>query len=117
MGFKVRRTNTPKGDFTIIRNDFHRDPDLSSNAHRIGCVLLSHGPSYVMTTERLGASVGVSEKTAASALAELEASGYLVRPTKRTARAKAQVYIISDERMTDSEVTAARERLDSKQIA
>ena len=77
MSITVHRTNNPAHRYTMIANGFLRS-DLEPMAKVVGCYLLSHSESFVMTQERIAEAVGVSRPSVAKALRVLESAGYLV---------------------------------------
>jgi biotin operon repressor len=100
----VRRFNRPNTQFTQVSNDFMR-AKIKVSAFRVACYVLSHDDSYVMTHARIGAAIGMSADTVATALKELEKDGYLIRQDVRSKegyRAGTVLYI-SDVGFTDEE--------------
>ncbi|NKR50162.1 hypothetical protein GS545_13160 [Rhodococcus hoagii] len=113
MGFKTTRLNPPETAFTMIRRGFHRDSELSDAAHRVGCYLLTHTDTFVLTERRVAEHLARSNQTVRKALGDLEGRRYLVRPTNRRGRGAHHEYVLCDQALTDDEVCQIRARLDA----
>lgn len=70
--------------YTMIANDLFRRPDLSFNAKAIYGFMRSHREGWEITTKRIAATFGISERTVKRALKELADVGYIVREQSRS---------------------------------
>lgn len=78
----------PNDNFTMVPNDWLRNPDLSWKAKAIGAYIASHRSDYALTTEQIIAEGTASKHEVRAALRELQAAGYLHRDQTRAARGR-----------------------------
>ena len=70
------------GHFTIITNDFARNPDVTPRAARVFIYLMSNDEGWATSAARVASILGMGESTVGAALRDLEALGYLRRERK-----------------------------------
>lgn len=92
------RALRPGKNFAAISNEFLRltQDQLSLSAFRVACFMLSHNETYRTSQASIARLTGLSTRTVATALAELEQKGYLERVQNREGnRRAADDYVIS----------------------
>lgn len=80
----VRSKHSFDGSFTQIPNFWLRDPKLSLKAIGLLAQLMSHEPGWSVSVVSVARQNGVSRGAVSTAVAELEAAGYLIRTQKRS---------------------------------
>lgn len=88
----VLRGALPTDGFTIIPNAWLRDPALSARAKGLLCYMASHAEGYILTVAQMRREMKDGEDSIRSALAELEAAGYLTKERQREASGKLGAY-------------------------
>lgn len=75
----IRRGSIPADRFTIISNDWLRDPRISWKAKGLLAYIASHAPGHVLSTDQIIAEGDDGRDAVRAGLAELERAGYLTR--------------------------------------
>lgn len=70
------------GHFTMITNEFARDPEVTPRAARVFIYLMSNTDGWVTSAARVAKVLGMGESTVKAALRDLEGLGYLRRERK-----------------------------------
>lgn len=71
--------------FTMISNEFARNPKVTTRAARVYIYLMSHSEGWETNAERIAATLGMGRTTVKEALKDLEKLGYLQRHQERNA--------------------------------
>lgn len=88
----ILRGTLPTDSFTIISNAWLRDPALSARAKGLLCYMASHAEGYVLTVAQMRREMKDGEDSIRSALADLEAAGYLTKERQRDDAGKLGAY-------------------------
>jgi hypothetical protein len=88
----ILRGTLPTDGFTIVQNAWLRDPALSARAKGLLCYMASHAEGYVLTVAQMRREMKDGEDSIRSALAELEAAGYLTKERQRDGTGKLGAY-------------------------
>jgi hypothetical protein len=88
----ILRGALPTDGFTIIPNAWLRDPALSARAKGLLCYMVSHAEGYILTVGQMRREMKDGENSIRSALAELEAAGYLTKERQRDGSGKLGAY-------------------------
>lgn len=103
MTFRIRRGPIAADNFTIISNGLLRCNRLSLKARGLAAWLLSHRDDFELTLARIAQLTNTGVDSIRSAVAELEAEGFLVRERVRDdkGRLEGALYYITDQPLTD----------------
>lgn len=88
----ILRGSLPADGFTLIQNEWLRDPQLSAKAKGLLCYIASHAAGYQLTVEQMVREMSDSITAIRSGLAELEETGYLRRERSRDDAGRLGVY-------------------------
>ena len=75
----IRHGPAPEDHYSMVSNELARDPDITLQAKGLYLYLRSHREGWAMSTERIGEALGITRKTVAKYVQELEQAGYLLR--------------------------------------
>ena len=75
----IRHGPAPEDHYSLVSNELARDPGISLQAKGLYLYLRSHREGWSMSTERIGEALGITRKTVAKYVQELEHAGYLLR--------------------------------------
>ena len=106
-GGNARAIRRPNDRFTMLANDFVRDPEIRPGAFRVAVFVMSHDTTWQMSQGSIAKALRMDAGTVRKAFGELEALGYLrrVAQTSHTGR-QADLLVLSHERLTDDEWNA-----------
>jgi hypothetical protein len=107
-GAYLHDAEDPSDHFTIVPNDFLRDPGLTGLEKALGAYIKSHAPGYRLTVTQMVAEFAETTHAIRKALRSLESKGHL---TWRQARAEGGRYGQGDRRFrfkADSAATGSR---------
>ena len=79
----IRHGPAPEDHYSLVSNELARDPSISLQAKGLYLYLRSHREGWSMSTERIGEALGITRKTVAKYVQELERAGYLLREQSR----------------------------------
>lgn len=75
----MRIGKRPNENFTIISNDFARNPDISTRAFRLYVYLMSHATGWKLSVKAAQNATGMGRGTVYAAINDLRKLGYLQR--------------------------------------
>lgn len=100
---RIRQVGRPRTGYTAVPNPFARAV-IPLAAFRVGVYLLSHVDGYSITNQKIAEDTGLSLRTVVTALAELEAQGYLRRtPVMVGGRRTGTDFVISGTKLDGAE--------------
>jgi hypothetical protein len=99
----IKRGSIPADRFTIISNDWLRDPRLSWKAKGLLAYIASHAKDYRLTTEQIMSEGKEARDAVRSGLRELEEAGYLRRVDVRDERGR---LVGTDHELTEPDGTS-----------
>ena len=70
------------GNFTILSNEFTRNPDVTPRAAKVFMYLMSNSEGWATSAQRIAKIINMGETTVGHALRDLEELGYLKRERK-----------------------------------
>ena len=79
----IRHGPAPEDHYSLVSNELARDPSISLQAKGLYLYLRSHREGWSMSTQRIGEALGITRKTVAKYVQELERAGYLLREQSR----------------------------------
>ena len=100
----IKHGPAPEDHFSLIANDFARDPRISLRTKGVYLYLRSHRDGWSMSVDRIAEALEVSRRTVTSAVTELEEHGYLVREqtTGERGRFGASNYMVLSQPLVNS---------------
>lgn len=101
----VTRYHRPTKGYTIIRNAFHRDVNVSPRAAKVGAYVLTHANGFTQTQLQLALNTGLSVMTVRAALRDLATLGYMaMRVIRERGRVVGTAYAMADTPFTREEL-------------
>lgn len=80
---KITIRHNIRDNFTMITNEFARDPHVTPRAAKVYLYLMSHSEGWETSAERIHKALGMGLTTVKEALKDLEKLGYLQRGQER----------------------------------